>query len=217
MGQATRTSALTDEGWRDVERARGGDIDAFGRVYMQLRPKVRNTAYLLIGDEHEAEDTAQDAFLSALKSLPRLTAADSFEAWIMRIARNRAVDRRRNMRRCRPSELAHDDRDGRGATADPVMRRSGVSEPSAESVASLRASFAAMPGPLRQVLRDRYLKGRSYEEIARNARVSVAAVKTRLFRARRLLRAALVPHELGEGAPECHELREKACVSGSLR
>jgi len=214
MGRTQRTTALSEQGGRDVAHARSGDEEAFGRLYMELSAKVRNTAYRLIGDEHEAEDTAQDAFLAAYVCLPRLTDPSAFEAWLMRITRNRAVDRRRGMLKCRPSERAHDDSRDESPEFPRIVRRSGVAEPSAESVAALRGTLSDMPASMRGVLRQRYLRGLSCEEIARKDGVTVMAVKTRLFRARRRLRAALA----GAEAPASRvrgaaDLAKKTCVS----
>ncbi len=215
MGGSGRSPGLTEEGGRAVVRAQTGDEAAFRVLYAELSPRVRNTAYRLIGDEHEAEDTAQDAFLAAFVSLPKLSDPTSFEAWLMRITRNRAADRRRRMLRCRPSERAHDDADDDSPDLPRVIRRSGVSEPSAESVASLRGSIADMPATLRLVLRQRYLRGLSCEEIARREGLTLVAVKTRLFRARKRLRAALEGGDdvAGEARGARTSLEKKACVS----
>lgn len=203
-----------EAGGRDVAHAQRGDDAAFGRLYAELAPKVRNTAYRVIGDVHEAEDTAQDAFLAAYVCLPRLTDPAAFEAWLMRITRNRAVDRRRGMLRCRPSAVAHDDSADGSPELPRVLHRSGVAEPSAESVAALRGTLEDMPSTLRGVLRQRYLRGLSCEEIAKRDGVSVMAVKTRLFRARRRLRAALDGVDLAPvRARPCRDFGKKTCVS----
>ena len=210
-----RQTSLTDEGLRSVEAAKSGDTEAFGRLYVELRPRVRSSAYRLLRDEHEAEDTAQDAFLAAFVSLPRLGEASAFEAWLMRIARNRAVDRRRRMLKCRPSERAHDEAADHARELPRVVRRSGVAETPADSVASLRAALAEMAPALREVLLLRYVRGLSCDQIAAQAGITVVAVKTRLFRARRKVREALLsPAPPGAAAPA---LGEKTCVSSPRR
>lgn len=201
---------------RDVDGARAGDREAFSRLYLELQPKVRHAAYRWVGDLHEAEDTAQDAFLAAYRCLPRLADVAAFEAWLLRIARNRAVDRRRRMLRLRPAEQAHrDDGDGAGPR---VLRRSGVNEPSPESVALLRGTLEEMGPQLRDAVLLRYEKGLSCEEIARRSGISLMAVKTRLFRARRIIREALLP----EGRTSARriprrKIAEKTCVAESVR
>jgi RNA polymerase sigma-70 factor (ECF subfamily) len=221
-------SLRSEAGGRDVSQARAGDEAAFARIYVEMRPTVHNAAYRLIGDEHEAEDTTQDAFLAAFRCLPRLADPAAFEAWLMRITRNRAVDRRRGMLKCRPSERAHDDASDASRDLPRVMRRSGVAEPSPQSVAMLRGTLDEMSSSMREALRLRYVRGLSCEEIARKKGVSVMAVKTRLFRARRRLRAALAPAEdplrrrprrpRGAADEVAHaEKEEKTCVSGAGR
>jgi RNA polymerase sigma-70 factor (ECF subfamily) len=193
MGSSGEYSLRSEAGGRDVKEALEGCEAAFARIYVEMRPTVKSAAYRLIGDEHEAEDTAQDAFLAAFRCLPRLADPVAFEAWLMRITRNRAVDRRRGMLKCRPSERAHDDASDASPDLPRVMRRSGVAEPSPQSVAMLRGTLDEMSSAMREALRLRYVRGLSCEEIARRKGVSVMAVKTRLFRARRRLRAALAP------------------------
>jgi RNA polymerase sigma-70 factor (ECF subfamily) len=188
---------------------------------------VKSAAYRLIGDEHEAEDTAQDAFLAAYRCLPRLTDPVAFEAWLMRITRNRAVDRRRGMLKCRPSERAHDDASDDSPDLPRVTRRSGVAEPSPESVAVLHGTLEEMSSAMREALRLRYVRGLSCEEIARKKGISVVAVKTRLFRARRRLRSALFPGDDAKPRPAAvrrppgrgrePEKGEKTCVSSAGR
>jgi RNA polymerase sigma-70 factor (ECF subfamily) len=218
MGGTGRGSGLSEEGGREVARAQTGDQAAFGRLYAELSPRVRNAAYRLIGDEHEAEDTAQDAFMAAYVSLPKLADPMAFEAWLMRITRNRAADRRRGMLRCRPSERAHDDAADDAPDLPRVLRRSGVAEPTAESVASLRGSLADMPATMRHVLRQRYLRGLSCEEIAQRQGLTLVAVKTRLFRARKRLRAALSGDDDIAQAPGARgSSGKKTCVSEAPR
>lgn len=204
-----------NEGGHDAADARSGDVEAFSRLYGELHWKIRTAAFRLIHDEHEAEDTAQDAFLTAYRSLPRLVDPVAFEAWLLRITRNRAVDRGRQMARCRPSLRAHDDSADNAAGEPRVVRRSGVAEPSPASVAIVRGTFEEMSPPLRETLRLRYEKGLSCEEIARKKGVSIMAVKTRLFRARRALRSALCGEERTRvrSVPSLNTT-EKTCVSG---
>lgn len=201
----------SDEAGRDVREARSGSDDAFVRLYVELRPRVAHAAWRVTRDEHEAEDTAQDAFMDAYRCLPRLADPEAFEAWLMRITRNRAVDRRRGMLKCRPSARAHDDGLDDSTELPRVVMRSGADEPPPDTMAAFRDTMDEMPPPMRDALRLRYLRGLSYEEIARRKGLSVMAVKTRLFRARRMLRAALSSCPLPEdGSPEA----EKTCVSG---
>ncbi len=176
-----------------VSEARCGDEAAFLRLYCSMRARVQRTAYRLIGDAHEAEDTVQDAFLDAYRNLPKLEDPGAFEAWLLRIAHNRAVDRRRNLLRCRASERASDESTDDAPAMPRVVRRSGGSEPPPEAVTALSATLDEMSPPLREALRLRYELGLSCEEIASREGLSLAAVKTRLCRARSRLRAALLP------------------------
>jgi RNA polymerase sigma factor (sigma-70 family) len=211
---------------RDAAAARSGDAVAFARLYTTLRPKVRNAAFRWIGDEHEAEDTAQDAFLAAFRCLPRLDDVSAFEGWLLRIARNRAVDRRRRMLRVRPHERAHREELDGDAEGGRVLSRSGVCEPPPEALAMFRCAMDEMGPRLREVLCLRYEKGLSCEEISRREGLSLMAVKTRLFRARRVLRDVLTDRpeqartDTAPGSPRRRrdgpEARKRTCVANAV-
>lgn len=176
-----------------VSDARAGDEEAFSRIYHLLEKRVRRTAFRLIGDAHEAEDTVQDAFFDAYRSLPTLVDVGAFEAWLLRIVKNRAVDRRRDLRRSRTSERAADDSSDHDPGLPRVLRRTGVAEPPPFVLVLLRSTIDELSPQLREALRLRYESGLSCEEIALREGLSVAAVKTRLCRARSRLRSALLP------------------------
>lgn len=75
-----------------VEQYRAGDDGAFGRLYDRWLDRVVDLARRIVGDE-TALDVAQDTFLKAHDSLGDLRDADAFGGWLLRIARNRALDR----------------------------------------------------------------------------------------------------------------------------
>src|SRR5262245_42954396 len=85
-----------------VERVRAGDPNAFGELYDRWFDRVLDLAYRVLWDEQAAADIAQDAFLSAWRNLDRLEDAHAFGGWLLRIARNGALDRKRRDQRSRP-------------------------------------------------------------------------------------------------------------------
>jgi len=87
---------------RLVERIRAGDQHAFGRLYDHWFDRVHDLAYRILWDSEAAADVAQDAFLSAWRNLDRLEDPYAFGGWLLRIARNGALNRKRKEHRSRP-------------------------------------------------------------------------------------------------------------------
>ncbi len=85
-----------------VTRVRAGDADAFGELYDRWFDRVLDLAYRILWDADAAADTAQEAFLSAWRNLDRLDDPHAFGGWLLRIARNAALDRKRKEHRARP-------------------------------------------------------------------------------------------------------------------
>ena len=96
--------ALTPRGLL-AERARDGDRDAFEALLDRwLEPSLR-TAYAIIGNETDARDATQDAFLQAWRELPRLRDPERFDAWLSRILVNRCRTLRSSRRRAAIREI----------------------------------------------------------------------------------------------------------------
>jgi len=92
------TTLMTDG--RCVEQVLAGDLEGYGELHRRyFEPTVRLVAGILNGDRAVAEDTVQEAFLSALEALPRLSDGDRFFPWLKRIAVNRAIEVRRHRQR----------------------------------------------------------------------------------------------------------------------
>jgi RNA polymerase sigma-70 factor (ECF subfamily) len=162
-----------------VDRARTGDLDAFGVLVERHRATVVRVAARLVG-EHEAQDVAQDAFLRAYHRLSGFRRDASFRTWLLRITHNSAVD-----------ALA---RRGRAATEsdqglDETPETTGLGEPAArleqgERLRRLEGKLRLLRDEHRTVLVLRDVEGLSYEEIAAVTETPVGSVKGRLHRAR---------------------------------
>ena len=85
-----------------VERVRAGDPDAFGQLYDRWFERVHDLAYRVLWDEEAAADVAQEAFLSAWRNIGTLQDTNAFGGWLLRIARNQALNRKRKGQRSRP-------------------------------------------------------------------------------------------------------------------
>src|SRR6185312_12280349 len=81
-----------------------GDRNAFGQLYDRWFDRVLDLAYRIVWDTDAAADAAQEAFISAWRNLGRLEDHNAFGGWLLRIARNAALDRQRRDRRVRPAD-----------------------------------------------------------------------------------------------------------------
>ena len=165
-----------------IQRARAGDVDAFGHLVRLYQTPVYNLAYRMLGDRMEAEDAAQETFLRAFKSLDRYDPARPFRTWLLSIAAHHCVDRLRRRRPTLPLDgLALG---GGGGRPEAALVRLEVQE-------QVQRLLATLSPTDRAAVTLRYWYDCSYEEIAGMLSLTVSAVKSRLHRARRAMAQAL--------------------------
>jgi RNA polymerase sigma factor (sigma-70 family) len=170
------TSRILDE-WL-VLRAQGGDDRAFTRLAERWQRRVILHAFRLTGDRQAAADIAQDTWVAVARGLRRLDDARAFRAWIFTIVRRRASDWIRTRRRDRGVVST--------GTDEAPDRVDGPGDRHA-----LRAALAQLDAGDREILVLRHLEDLSVAELARVLAVPNGTVKSRLFAARRKLRALL--------------------------
>lgn len=198
--QATASASEIEE---LVARARDGDRDAFERLVLVTSPATYGLALRLVGNEHDARDVVQDAYLRAFRSLKRFRGEASFGTWLHRITVNCAASHLK-----RRSRAAHDQLDDFGDWAVLVDERSERDPETAASTADDRgrlvSALADLPDQQRMVVVLRDVYDLSHREIARELGISQAAAKVRLHRARRRLREQLFPsrRDLAELSPD---------------
>jgi RNA polymerase sigma-70 factor (ECF subfamily) len=164
-----------------VARARRGDPSAFDEIVRRHQRQVYNLAYRMLRRHEDAEDVTQEAFLRAFESLPRLQEEGAVGAWVCRIAGNLCVSwlRAKERRREVSADLQH------------LPAQETVGPETEEIVRRTREAVARLPPRYRLAIVAYYLEGRSYKEAARAAGVAVRTLKTRLYRARKMLREML--------------------------
>jgi RNA polymerase sigma-70 factor (ECF subfamily) len=182
------TASVLGEAQREqvcIDTVKAGDVNAFQYLVEAHQARVYNLALKMLGNEQEAQDATQDAFVQAYTRLASYRPEWRFKTWIMAIASNLCIDR---LRRRRIEPLAFSDH-----TEDPDAEFVSH-EPQPDVVAVRKERNAAIHSMLQQLPpEDRnmvvmfYWGDMSYEEIARYANTTVNAVKSRLFRARRAL------------------------------
>ena len=166
-----------------VARARAGDREAFGILIERYAGPARRVARAVLGDVDDADDAAQDAFLSALVKLGQFDPRRPFGPWLLRIVANAATDRRRR-RKVRRAEAL-----------DPAVRAPGPG-PDADAVRDelgerLRAALAELPERRRLAVELFDVEGYAHAEISRILGVPEGTVRSDVFHARRFLRGRL--------------------------
>jgi RNA polymerase sigma-70 factor, ECF subfamily len=179
-----------------IERVRNGEHDLF---YDLIRPYERNVyraAFAILRNEADAEDTAQEAVLKAFKNIRQFRAEARFSTWLIQITINEARMRRRKEHAHMIEPIAdREDEEGNYTPRDfadwreipaETLERKEVREKLTEALASLGQIYRDV-----FVLRD--VEQLSIEETAKALAISTASVKTRLLRARLMLRDLLAP------------------------
>ena len=166
-----------------VARTLAGERAAFGVLVERYAPQARRVARAVLGDPDEADDAAQDGFLSALVKLGQYDARRPFGPWLMRIVANAATDRRRR-RQVRKVEPLDPGLVGGGPRPDTEAVRSELGE-------HLRAALAELPPRRRTAVVLFDVEGYSHAEIAEMLGIPEGTVRSEVFHARRRLRALL--------------------------
>ena len=175
-----------------VDRSRDGDLSAFNAIVERYQSQVYNVSARILGDRHLAEDIAQETFIKAHRSLNGFRGG-SLRAWLLRIASNLSLDATRSRKR-RPAESLEEasERPGFSLPSDaPGPERQALQ---AELREKIQDCIMALPDDQRAVIVLVDVQGLSYDEAAQTIGGAIGTVKSRLSRARRRLRDALMEH-----------------------
>lgn len=170
-----------------IEKARGGDRDAFGALVDRHQHEVFTLATRLVGDKTNAADVTQEAFVRAFRGIGAFRGQAAFSTWLHRITVNAAwTHLARSKRRSADPLVEASESPDPAITADP--------ERAAENVylrGRLAAAVATLPANQRAVVVLKDIYGWTHAEIAQELDISVAATKVRLHRAHQRLRTIL--------------------------
>lgn len=170
-----------------VERAQGGNAEAFRELVERYSPKLFRLAWRLTGDEQTAEDAVQETFLRAYRSLGRFDGRSEVGTWLHRIAVNTSLEiMRKNERRKAetPGEALP------LPSPEPGPERTALSQ---EVERAVRAGMADLSALERTAFVLRHYEGRSIAEICSRLSLSPSAGKQAIFRAVKKLRRVLEP------------------------
>jgi RNA polymerase sigma-70 factor (ECF subfamily) len=167
-----------------VRRVLAGDAEAFGVLVARHHERCLRLAVHLVGDRADAEDAVQDALLRAYRHLGSYREQDRFGAWLTRILVNQCRTARARSRRPLPPDLEWADAERLAPAADATAADAARRE-------ELARALAQLPGDQREAVVLRYGDELSYAEMAAATGATAAALKMRVQRACRRLRALL--------------------------
>ncbi len=180
-------AAVTDEHARQagqvfdellVALVMAGDRKAANRLAVRWQPRLMRTARRYLGDDRMAQGAVQDAWISILRDVVRLRDPARFAPWAFGILRRRCTDALRRRIKDR-NRLAQE-------SAEPAQPAAAPDDQIA-----ITQAFAALPPDQRLAAQLFFVEGLSLAEIAEATGVPAGTVKSRLFHARRKLKAAL--------------------------
>ena len=174
-----------------VERARGGDHDAFAVLTRAAIARLDAAARLILRDRELARDAVQEAFLRAWRDLPGLRDPDRFSAWLHRLTVHACLDiARRRRRRVFEVELT--------PIAHPHV--SDASSDVAEREL-LNDALRRLEPEWRAVVVMHYYLGMPLPDVAAELRIPLGTAKSRLHRALGVMRTTLIVADAGERQP----------------
>jgi RNA polymerase sigma-70 factor (ECF subfamily) len=181
---------------RLVELAQGGDTRAFDELVLRYRDRVFRLCSRILRHDDDAAEAVQDAFLSAFRGLPRFKSESTFSTWLYRIATNASLMKLRRRREGHVSLEQSQQPEGEG---EPLAIPDWSTQPLDEVLDSelrevLGREIESLPANEREVFVLRDVMGESNSDVANELGLSVAAVKSRLHRARLHLRDRLNRH-----------------------
>jgi RNA polymerase sigma-70 factor (ECF subfamily) len=203
-------SSLTDA--EVVDRVRRGETALFEILMRRHNQRVYRVARSVVKDEAEAEDVMQQAYINAFVHLKQFEDRSQFSTWLTRITLYEALSRRRKMR---PQRLPGGLDQGENPRDSMESLTSSQPDPERQAYAGelgriLEAAVDALPETYRAVFMLREIEGLSTSETAAGLDLGEEAVKTRLHRARAMVRRTITDR-LGAGSREAFQFHAVRC------
>jgi len=172
----------TEAQW--IAEAKSGDKDAFAKLVEKYQKPVYSICYRMLGTPTAAEDAAQEAFIRAYEALDRYDPTRSFATWVLSIASNYSIDQ---LRKKKVTILSMDnEKHAWLAPPDPgpSPEKAALEKEKQILVQTILAELSEVD---RAAVVLQFWHDYSYEDIAETLDISSSAVKSRLFRARKLM------------------------------
>ena len=177
-----------------VRRAQAGDVAAFGELVERNRRAVFRAALAAVGSATEADDVAQEAFITAFQKLNGFRAESSFKTWLLTITWRKAIDRRKSVTRWmhRMASPGHSGETGEEWDSMDRVAAGGQSQEddlvTSDLQKRLKPLIASLPRKLRDALLLAGAGDHSYDEIGRMLKIPTGTVKWRVSEARKVLK-----------------------------
>jgi len=186
-----------------VDRVRAGETSLFEILMRRHNQRVYRVARAVIKDEADAEDVMQQAYINAFTHLNQFQDRAQFSTWLTRITVHEALARRRKRK---PEEMPEDVMETLASTQPDPERQAYA----AELRGVLETAVDSLPDTYRVVFMLRDIEGLSTSETAAGLELGEEAVKTRLHRARALVRRAIADR-LGVSSAEAFAFQAPRC------
>ena len=192
--RVTATELALDPDLELVRRAQAGDVEAFGDLVERNRRAVFRAALAAGGSADEADDVAQEAFVTAFQKLSAFRGESSFKTWLLSITWRKALDRRKRTTRWMQRLVAPRAAAESGEEWDPMQAlpsgdRSQEDElMTADLQRRLRPLIASLPKKLRDALLLAGSGDHRYDEIGKMLGIPTGTVKWRVSDARKVLK-----------------------------
>ncbi|MGB7604755.1 MAG: sigma-70 family RNA polymerase sigma factor [Lutisporaceae bacterium] len=177
-----------------VKRSKSGDIEAFEQLIFDYQKKAYNIALRVMGNQEDAKDMCQEAFIRIYKSIEGFKEQSSFSTWMYRIVTNVCLDEIRKKKKSETVSL-----DGTYETENGEIHFEIASDDDTPEEAYVRTekkriilkSINELSEEYKTAIVLRDIQGFSYEEIANILCCSIGTVKSRINRARNILKNKL--------------------------
>lgn len=197
-----KNSTVEDDDLPWVLLCRKGDDEAFWVLVERYQKKMLNVAYRMIGDYEESCDVVQEAFLAAFRAIGKFRGEARFSTWLYGIVVNHTKNRLKQLNR-RNSRFCHEEipsQDASGSVGDGCCcqaagrRQDSILESleKKELEAQVQECIGSLDDGYREILVLRDIQGLSYEEIVVILKIPLGTVRSRLFRARNILKDLLL-------------------------
>jgi RNA polymerase sigma-70 factor, ECF subfamily len=176
-----------------IQQVLKGDQDAYGEIVELYKDKVYQISYRMLGNRHEAEDIAQEAFIRAFINIHSFNIDLKFSTWLFRIATNLCIDR---IRKKKPDYYLDADVAGTDGLNmySQIPSKTDMPEKELESLEleeTIQREILKLPEKYRTVIVLKYIEELSLIEISEILNLPIGTVKTRIHRGREALRKQL--------------------------
>lgn len=178
-----------------INRCKTGDTGAFEELISSYEKRIFNIAYNMLGNREDAFDAAQDACIKIYKSIYGFKENSALSTWIYRIVSNVCIDFLRKRNKVLPLYISKDEKELEIPLVDKEKTPDEILESKEESTL-IRVCIKSLPPDSKIIIILRDIYGYSYDEISSILNISMGTVKSRLSRARNLLKDKIRAMEL---------------------